>query len=53
MEFLLATIITCSQLNIILLRLNNSLDLTPKQKIEVVRELSAFVKTCPIVIKKG
>lgn len=52
MEFILATTITCSQLRVLLTRLNKNLELTPKQKIEVVGELSSFVKTCPIKIKK-
>jgi hypothetical protein len=52
MEFLLATTITCAQLNTILIRLYRNLDLTPIQKIEVAKELKSYIKICPIEIKK-
>jgi hypothetical protein len=52
MSFLLATTITCSSVNAILLRLYQNLDLTPKQKIEVVKELKDYFKICPIETKK-
>ena len=52
MEFILATTITCSQLRSILHRLDKKLDLTLSQKIEVARELTTYVKSCPITIKK-
>lgn len=52
MEFLLATTITCAHLNIILIRLYRNLDLTPIQKMEVAKELKAYIKICPIEIKK-
>lgn len=53
MEILLATTITCSELNTILTRLYKNLDLTPRQKLEVVKELKEYNKKCPLFFTKN
>jgi hypothetical protein len=52
MELLLATTITCAQVNTILIRLYRNLNLTPIQKMEVAKELKDYFKICSIEIKK-
>jgi hypothetical protein len=51
MAFILATTITCNQLYSLLFRLEKNLDLTPTQKLEVIKELTTFKKFCPLPIK--
>ena len=48
MEFLLATTINCTAFNAILMRLYKNLQLTTRQKLEVVKELKEYVKICPL-----
>jgi len=51
MEYILAVTITCNQLNGIINRINSKLNLTPRQKVELVSELKSYFKYCTITFK--
>jgi len=53
MEILLATAITCSSFNSIIIRLYKNLNLTAYQKIQIAKELKEYTKICPLPIRRN
>jgi len=49
---MLSTIISCSQAIGLINRVSSMIDLTSKQKSEIIDELRSLVPTCPVTIKK-
>jgi hypothetical protein len=47
-----STIISCSQAVGLINRVTSMVDLSPKQKSEIIAELRSLVPTCPVTIKK-
>jgi hypothetical protein len=53
MSIFLVTFLSCSQVHVIINRLQNIAMLTLHQKNEIARELKKVVPSCPIIIKKN
>jgi hypothetical protein len=52
MDYVLAAVITCNQLNGIINRINSKINLTPQQKTELVAELKNYFKYCKITFQE-
>lgn len=49
---ILSTVITCSQAIELINRVISVVGLSPKQKVEIIKEFKTLVPTCPVTIKK-
>lgn len=47
-----STIISCSQAVGLINRVASMVDLTPKQRTEIIAELRSLIPSCPVTIKK-
>lgn len=52
-SLLLTTVLTCNQLVSIVNRLSAVIGLSHSQKIELIRVLTDYVPSCPVIIPKN